>query len=382
MNCSSNPHSARLITVAHQLIEQLPDRGLQAAGLVGSAAWGDADAASDLDIMLLLNLPIGYREVTRIHLADFFEHPLPDGPLFADLDRISAESFIDLIHAGALVTRVVNSIILKDTDGCYARLRDQVSKAFLHPAAREKRFLAREQQAEESRQASLMALGTDALLSALHARLALQHAGAALIELSGNRVSPSHFIENLEQVLRPIDHNLFIRFLSAQSLDAPHEAVERSLRAYDVFTDTLKKWLEDTTLVSQLSPEELAWARHTYNKQEEITYKVAAFTQTKRLPSLLYYLDGLFQVPIRMQISNIFLRRSGSLVKHMPIAEFHIALHQEPALYDEWIAALRLSAERDKMHEIADLTNQLLAIGRAMLIANPAHQTGEASGIA
>jgi hypothetical protein len=352
-------------------VEHLPDKkDLRAAFLFGSAAWGDADAASDLDIMLLLDRPADYREVTRIHPADLLGYPLPDGPTFADLDRISVETFVSLVQAGNLAQRVVNSIILADTDDFYVRLRSQISTAFWQPLARQERFQAKRKQADESRTAALNVLGVDDMLSALHARLALQHAGAALIELGGNRVTPSHFVESLEQVLKRFNSNLFARCLPALSLDAPYEAVERSLRAYNAFADAIKLWVRDPVIESRISQEDLAWAHHTTEKQEEIVPKVAAFTRTNRLPALLYYLDGLFQVPICIQVGKIFQLRSTGKAERMTIPDFIVALRQEPALYDEWIAALRLSAERDRVLDALNLTRQLLNVGKVALETN------------
>src|SRR5687768_10270531 len=76
-----NPHCARLVEVARRIVERLPDRDVKGAFLFGSAAWGDADAASDLDIMVLVDRPPGYREVTRRRAADLLglSAPLPDG---------------------------------------------------------------------------------------------------------------------------------------------------------------------------------------------------------------------------------------------------------------------------------------------------------------
>ncbi len=369
MKPSSNPHSTRLINVACQLVEHLPDTDLHAAFLFGSAAWGDADAASDLDIMLLLDRPVGYREVTRVRPADLLGYPLPDGPVFADLDRVSVETFVNLVQAGNWSQRVVNSIILADTDDFYVRLRSQVSTAFWQPSALQERFQTKRKLADESRTAALNVLGIDDMLSALHARLALQHAGSALIELSKQRVSPSHFVESLEQALNRFKSNLFARCLTALSLDAPYEAVDRSLHAYNAFATAIKRWTHEPAIESCLSQEDLAWARHTYEKQEEITYKVAEFTRTKRLPALLYYLDGLFQIPICLQTGKLFQLRSAGKAERMTLPDFLVALRQEPALYDEWIAALRLSTERDHVLETLNLTRLLLKIGKTALEA-------------
>src|SRR6266511_3006005 len=84
-----NGECERLVGVARRLAEGFPDRDARAIFLFGSAAWGDADEASDLDIMLVLDRPAGYREVTRSRVADLLclPAPLTRGPLFVDVDR-------------------------------------------------------------------------------------------------------------------------------------------------------------------------------------------------------------------------------------------------------------------------------------------------------
>ncbi len=123
MNETPNQRCTRLIEIAHQVIDHIADPDLRSAFLFGSAAWGDADEASDLDIMLLLDRPAGYREVTRVRLPDLLGRSLPDGPLFADLDRISIETFAEVIGKGGWAHRVVHSIVLKDTGSYYERIR-------------------------------------------------------------------------------------------------------------------------------------------------------------------------------------------------------------------------------------------------------------------
>jgi hypothetical protein len=75
--------------VARELVACLPDDDVYAAFVFGLVAWCDADRASDVDVTLCLNRPADYREVTRVRVADVIGRPCPDGPLFADLDRIA-----------------------------------------------------------------------------------------------------------------------------------------------------------------------------------------------------------------------------------------------------------------------------------------------------
>lgn len=68
-----NPGAERLdylIDVARQVVDALDPPDLRGAFLFGSAVWGDADEASDLDIMLLQDRPTGYRKVVRARVAD------------------------------------------------------------------------------------------------------------------------------------------------------------------------------------------------------------------------------------------------------------------------------------------------------------------------
>lgn len=366
MNLSLNSHCTYLISIAHKLVGLLPDRDLQAAFLFGSAAWGDADAASDLDIMLLVDRPVAYREVTRIYLADLFGRPLENGPTFADLDRISTKRFVEALTAGFWGNRVTHSIILLDTDHFYADLRAKVSTAYLQPSARHARSLARQRQAEEARTTALKLLDKDPMLAALHARLGLQDAGTALIELNGNRFSSSHFVEHLEQALSDFNSHLFARCVATLSLDTTDKAVERSLHAYDALAQVLKQWIDDPSVSNRLSQEQLAWAKFTYGKQthDEIAQKVVTFTQARRLPTLLYYLNSMLQIPMRIQISKIFLLRSGEGAERMSIPDFQIALHQEPTLYNEWTTALRLSDKQDHLLQTTNIISQLLAVDK------------------
>lgn len=363
----SNLHRDHFIEIAYQLVDRLPDTDLCAAFLFGSVAWSDADAASDLDVMLLLNRPAEYREVTRVRLADVLGRSLPDGPAFADLDRIAVTTFQAEVDAGRWVYRVVHSVILHDTDNLYAGLRAQVSALYSQPAARAARFRERAAMAETERTAMRQAIaGDDVLLAALHARLAVQEAGGALIELNDDRASPGHFVDSLERALARFGRgDLIAAVHAALALDDSLNRVEQSLRSYDAFAGALKAWVADPAVGGNLSPEDLAWASFTYEAQtyEEINHKVDGFTRRGRLSALLFYLDGLLLVPVRMNVSKVLLLQATGASGIMPIPEFHVALHEHPVLYDAWVTALRLSPEQDRAREADSIAVELLAIG-------------------
>ena len=210
----------------------------------------------------------------------------------------------------------------------------------------------------------------DAMQAALHGRLALEAAGAALLEINDDRVSLTHFVESVQRALARIDHgHLYPPFLQALALDAPLTSVDTSLQAYRAFADALKGWVEDPGVGGRLSHEDLAWAEFTYGEQtyEEIFHKVATFKKLGRLPALLYYLDGLLQVPIRISVGKIFLLRSIGAAGRMPIPDFQTALRSEPALFEAWVSALRLGSRPNQALEADELAGQLLRAGESAL---------------
>ena len=379
----TNPHCTRLIEVAHRLMDALPDSDVVAAFLFGSAAWGDADAASDLDLMLLLDRPAGYREGTRVRLADMLAEPLPNGPVFADLDRISAEGFAGIVADGGAGARVARSIVLKDTDGFYRRIRERVHAEYFSPEARAARFLKRREQAEEHLAAARRAEREDGDLAALHSRLALEGAGAALIELNDDRQSVTHYVESVGRALSALGAgHLSGPFLRMLSLDAPVEGAELSRGAYDAFAGALRAWVADPAVGGRLSAEDLAWAEFTYGAQtyEEIGHKAAAFRALGRIPALLYYLDGQMMVPIRINVGKVFLLRSTGAPGRMPIPEFQLALKDEPALYGEWVSALRLGGLRGRSSEAEELVRGLVRAGDAAIAAGGSARAADGSG--
>ena len=114
-----------------------------------------------------------------------------------------------------------------------------------------------------------------------------------------------------------------------------------------------------------LSTEDQAWAAFSAETYEEIDHKVTTFRQLERLPALLYYLDGLLYVPIRINLGKILLLRSSGAVGRISISDFHVALRAEPRLFGTWVTALRLGSPRDQARDADGLTAQLLDIGEA-----------------
>ncbi len=365
---TTNPYCARLIEVAHRLVDALPDTDIVAAFLFGSTAWGDADSASDLDMMLLLDRPAGYWEVTRVRVADVLAHPLTDAPAFADLDRISAEGFARIVAEGGAGARVARSVMLRDTDGFYGGIRERIHAEYLSPEARSARFLKRRRHAEEHLDAARRTEGEDGDLAALHARLALEGAGAALIELNDDRQSVTHYVESVERALTALTRgDLFAPFLRLLALNVPAEHADASRRAYDAFAEALRNWMKDPDVSGRMSAEDIAWAEFTYGPQtyEEIEHKVAAFRALSRIPALLYYLDGQLMVPIRINVGKVFLLRSTGATGRISTPDFQAALKDEPTLYGEWVSALRIGALPERLPEAEELTKRLLGSGDA-----------------
>jgi hypothetical protein len=374
---SRNPHCARLVEVARQIVERLPDRDLKGAFLFGSAAWGDADAASDLDIMVLLDRPPGFREVTRRRAADLLglSAPPQDGPHFVDLDRFSLTAFAEASVNGGPVFRLAHSIILRDEGGLLARLRASATADLAHAEKRVERFRRRLSAATASCTAARQALASnDVSLAVLHSRLAVQEAAGGLIEVNRDRVSVTHFVESATDAFRSLGCAEFESpLLHALALDAPpetlHGSIARSLHAYRVFAENLKRWMDDPTLAGRLSQEDAAWAVFTWCDEtfEEIAHKVDTFSALGRLQALQYYLDGLLTVPVRINFGKLFRLRATGESGRLSIPEFHAALREEPALSIEWHEALRLDGAASDIQLAERLVGQLHAAGEAAL---------------
>jgi predicted nucleotidyltransferase len=359
-----------LIATAGEVVAQLPDRDLRAAVLFGSVAWGDADEASDLDLMLLLDQPAGYREVTRLRVADLLGRPLPDGPRFIDLDRRSAQTFEE--GEGRWFQRIVNSIILADTDGWYEGIRVQTTDEYATPACRRARWQDYAERANTERAALSRAreMG-DGPLAALYGRLAVETAAAGLVDLHDDRVSLTHFIENVERALRARGKEALLPLvLQTFALEAvAAEDAERSLAAYRRFAGVLEAWMAEPDVVGRLSAEDAAWAAFTYGAEtyEEIDYKVAGFRKAGRSAALQFYLDGLLTTLIRMNLGKVLrLRERGSAgIPAMP--EFQGLLRVHPALSDAWLAALRLDGSARRLEVAEALAGELLDLGQQVV---------------
>ena len=92
-----NARSDLLSAVARRIAERLDEPELVAVLLSGSATWGDAAGTSDVDLVVLLDRPPPYREVVHRRITDLLGEAFPQGPLFADVDRLSASWFAESV---------------------------------------------------------------------------------------------------------------------------------------------------------------------------------------------------------------------------------------------------------------------------------------------
>jgi hypothetical protein len=364
---ASSARCARLVAVAQRLADGFPDGDVQAVFLFGSAAWGDADEASDLDLMLLLDRPPGYREVTRARVADLLglPGPLPEGPRFVDLDRVSAAGFAEGVKAGYWTQRVVNSVVLRDTGGAFAALRAEVCAAYGAPAAVQARVRALAARARGQRAAAGEALARgDAPLALLRARLGVQAAAGGLIERTGGRQSVTHFVEGVEQALAALGRpDLFAPFLGALALAGAASSAERSLRIYAEFGETLKDWLADPAIRAAHSDEALAWARFSYGEEsrEELRHKVDTYSRLGRHATLQYCLDGMFHLLIGINFGRALHARLLGSAERVPLPAFHTLLRREPVLFARWVEALRLDGGPAAFERAGGVLGEVLA---------------------
>lgn len=362
-------HCVQLVAVAHRLADGFPDTDARAIFLFGSAAWGDADEASDLDIMILLDRPAGYREVERSRTADLLGLPAPlaGGPLFVDVDRVSAADFVAGIEKGYWAQRVVNSVVLRDSGSFFSALRERVSAAYGTPAAVRTRYRALAERAVAQRDGATAARDAgDAPLATLQLRLSVQAAAGGLIELVGGRQSVTHFVESVERALAMLGRpDLLTPFRRALALDAAADTAERSLRIYAEFQAALKRWLEEPAVRAAHSEEALAWARFSYGDEsaEELRYKVDTYGRLGRHATLQFCLDGMFHLLIGINFGRALHARLLGTAERISLTAFHTLLRREPSLFSRWVEALRLEAEPAAFEEAGAVLSQLLQCG-------------------
>lgn len=354
------------VALARALVDRLPDPDLRAAYLFGSFAWGDADAASDLDIGLLFDRAVDDRAVVRVRVADAVPDVPPRAPLFADLSHMTVARFEEGVARGHAGARLARAAILRDTDGWLAAIRARVAADFLAPESRSARWRARAERARAHRAAASEARDDDPILAALEVRLALEAALGGAIEADGGRLSLTHFLESGERALRRIGPGTAMAtFRDLLGLDASEGTIAASLSAYRRFADAMVAWLADPAIHAGLPAADHAWAALTRAPETyaEIEHKVGTLPPAGRSAALQFYLDGLLTTPIRMIVGKIVRLRADGTAEIPTVSEFHRALHTESELQRAWVAALRLEPLAARLPEALALTDTLLAHG-------------------
>lgn len=353
---------ARGLDSAKRLVEALRDEDLVAAFVFGSVAWGDADDASDVDIMLLLDRDDDFREVRRIRVRDV----VPDAaasPVFADVDSFAFDRFRSAVEQGRWVNKVAQSIILID-DGRFGEIHEIVNARFFSRDARAERAQVRIDATDRYVKVAECSVDNNAELALLNARLAAEQAGIAALEASGSRLSTAHYLQNLEGAFVALgEPEMMPRLHSALDVTGGIAGAYRGLQAYKMMAETLRHWMTEPGLVKALGPENVAWAEMTYSAEsyDEFAIKIVALRDAGREPEAVAYADGLLRIGIRMNLSKVLSFRDHGTVDIMSITDFHSALRAEPALYDEWVAGQRLNGDRDDVRMAIDVAGEVVA---------------------
>jgi hypothetical protein len=363
--------AARAVDVARRLVASLVEPDLRLAWLFGSFAWGDGDAASDLDLMLLLDRPPGYRHASRVRVADVLGGPVPGGPRFADVDRMSFAAFAEEAAAGGRAARLVRAVVLHDPGGAWGDLRSAALAAHRAPAARAERFVRTRAFVGSERGAFAAAADRDPALAALHARQALEGAMYALLELAEERGSPAHYPAVARRALAAVGaprlHRAVLRGLVGRPTPG---SVARSRAALGTLFAWVRDAVEDPAVVRVADPEHVQWARFTCGEDviEEVDEKLAAGARRGRWTALQFYLDGKLVVQTTLSLTTVLRARRCDPGRRESWAQFCALLREdEPELFDLWAGALRLGADPAAAAAADRLAGELLAIGEQHL---------------
>jgi hypothetical protein len=367
-----NARSDWHVAVARRLVERLPDTDAVGVLLSGSSTWADADESSDVDLQILLDRPPPYREVTCARVADMLGEPLPDGPFFVDLDRVSAAGYAAVtLEKGAWHHRMVHGLILRDRDGFLADLQRRVIDQFVRPEAYRARFeeLRAEAEAERAGARAAAAQG-DAPLATLRARLLVTAAAAALLDFADDRAS-NHLVDAAQGALVHLGRpDLGPPLLRAMGVDTGAAGGDRALAAWRRFGEVSSAWLDDPAIGGKLSVEDQAWVRFNWSDQivEEMALRRAALTRLGKMPALQYYADGTLTVGVRITCGKVLSLVETGAVARQDVAEFHATLRRlHSELFGEWVAGLRLDQPGPSLAESEALADELLAIGEREL---------------
>lgn len=358
---------AAAIRTARTLVERLRAADVRAAYLFGSVAWGDADAASDLDIGLILDRPRVERAVVRARVTALLPDVPPGVPAFADLAYQTVAACEAVAARGDAGPRLAHAIILHDTAGWLAGHRARAAATYAAPAARAARWRLHAARAAAHRAAG--AATDDAHLAALHARLALEEAVGGLIVAADGRLSLTHFLTSGGAALRAAglpDAPAAFRAVLDLTATAAHIAAWRL--AYRRGADVLGAALADPALQARLPAPDRAWAAFTLAPETfaEMDQKVVALPALGRGDDLQYYLDGTLTTVIRMNLGKVLQLRAGRGATIPSVPAFHAALHTEPALLAAWTAALRLDALARRLPTALALADAILARGTTL----------------
>lgn len=376
------------IQIASSMVEDIAHaEPVLAAFLFGSVAWNDADHASDLDLMILVDREPPFREVTRIAIPKSLECRVTVRPEFADVDRVSKSWFYESVRAGAWVERLVHCVVLCDSDGTLAALRDVAVANFCEPNYRSQRFSKLETStAEYLVQSAAAHSAGDELRAALADRMALETAAMSLIGAAGERFSSTHFIETVGKVLWGLGEaetdRAFVAALTNASVDtvavpAPFDGwMSRSvlprpifdgIAGYYTLAEALKTQMMHPTRSQSLSATDQSWAAFTYatSTYQEMADKVDKMLVSERGEALQFYLQSQILGPARMNFGKLYALDMFGSVRVLTPLEFFEGIRSDTALSEAWVKGIGLN--RQNGQGILTLTRYFLQLGQSVL---------------
>ncbi|MFD1675748.1 nucleotidyltransferase domain-containing protein [Alicyclobacillus fodiniaquatilis] len=376
------------IRIASSMVEDIAQtEPVLAAFLFGSVAWNDADAASDLDLMILVDREPPFREVTRIAIDKNLDSRVRVRPEFADVDKVSKIWFFEQVRAGAWVERLVHCVILRDRDGTLAALRDDAAANFGESNYRFQRFSKLESLTAEYLAESAAAYRDgDEPRAALANRMALETAALALIGAAGERFSSTHFIETVGKVLRGLGEtetdSTFVAALTTASVDmvtvpAPFDEwmsrkvlprpIFDGITGYYTLAEALKTEMMRPTRSQRLSATDQAWAAFTYatSTYHEMADKVDKMLAAERVEALQFYLQSQILGPARINFGKLYALDMFGSVRRLTPLEFFAGIRSDTALSEAWVKGIGLNTLHGK--EIPALARHFLQLGQVVL---------------
>lgn len=351
--------SLSLRKIASELVNSLDKSGIHSIFLFGSAAWGDADPSSDIDLMI-----INYHK-SVIKYAERLEYK----GVFVDISSTDLESFKLGVEAGEFSYRLLNCLILYDPNGHLAAIYKSLMTSFYLPNVQKARLLSSQKEVEDNLRVSqesaklLDIIGVIGAISSGYS--ALTASGCALINAMKKRPSSNHYIVDLKNSAANVGRpDLYSRQRELRNLGISPKSAMIAIESCSEFRALSEDFIFSGQNSKKLPAEKLFQLRNfsfSESSKREIQMKLDYYKRREAWECALYYVDTLCYTYGAYDLGPVmaFLRGEKEMKRKTPLIQFISSLSEYKHLFEKWLIATRLAGAEEIDIKIMDKIESL-----------------------